>query len=479
MENDIFKCKCGKILKQKKGTGWSNLMVHIRTQHETTPSGPQNTLDFMQCKKSQTIHDWIEWICMELRPFSFVESEYVKKNVKLEAISKNTLQKYMHLLTKKVEQEIIKAMPEKIALIVDGWTSGSTHYLGVMASFCDMDQNVEVPLLAFSPLIDETSQSAAQQYVFLEMTLSQYGKSMEDNVVALIADNCETNKALADICNVPLVGCHSHRLALAVKEYLTNKDELIQKVNTLMGKLKAPKTAAELRNFTNLKPVQYCVTRWLSVMQMLKRFTEIKDTIRKIPAVIDFLLSPKEELEIEQLVKILEPMKSVTIALQRSDMDMDSARTLFDELLKTVENFDRNKKYIHNNCAIAKNNSFENAIVKLQSGDECALNVNENLACKKLRRTSDIECEFPQTDDFAGNVLAKKKKDTKQMKYIPCSFILPTSNHLERFFSAAGFASNDYRKSTLPMNLEEQLFLRFNKKHWDLNLVNQIVSASE
>ena len=140
MENDIFKCKCGKILKQKKGTCWSNLMVHIRTQHETTPSGPQNTLDFMQCKKSQTIHDWIEWICMELRPFSFVESEYVKKNVKLEAISKNTLQKYMHLLTKKVEQEIIKAMPEKIALIVDGWTSGSTHYLGVMASFCDMDQ---------------------------------------------------------------------------------------------------------------------------------------------------------------------------------------------------------------------------------------------------------------------------------------------------------------------------------------------------
>ena len=147
--------------------------------------------------------------------------------------------------------------------------------------------------------------------------------------------------------------------------------------------------------------------------------------------------------------------------------------------VKEYENFDRNKKYIHKNCAIAKNNSFENAIVKLQSGDECALNVNENLACKKLRRTSDIECEFPQTDDFAGNVLAKKKKDTKQMKYIPCSFILPTSNHLERFFSAAGFASNDYRKSTLPMNLEEQLFLRFNKKHWDLNLVNQIVSASE
>ena len=62
------------------------------------------------------------------------------------------------------------------------------------------------------------------------------------------------------------------------------------------------------------------------------------------------------------------------------------------------------------------------------------------------------------------------------MKNIPCSFIFVK---YIRFFSAAGFASNDYRKSTLPMNLEEQLFLRFNKKHWDLNLVNQIVSASE
>ena len=86
MENDSFKCKCGKTLK-RNGSDWSILMVHIRTLHETTPSGPQNTLDFMQCKKSQTIHDWTEWKCVELRPSIFVESENVKKRVKLEAIS--------------------------------------------------------------------------------------------------------------------------------------------------------------------------------------------------------------------------------------------------------------------------------------------------------------------------------------------------------------------------------------------------------
>ena len=79
---------------------------------------------------------------MELRPFSFVESDYVKKNVKLEAISKKTLQKYMQLLIAKKEQEIIKAMPEKFSLLVNGWTYGSTHYLGVRALFCDMEHRL-------------------------------------------------------------------------------------------------------------------------------------------------------------------------------------------------------------------------------------------------------------------------------------------------------------------------------------------------
>ena len=32
LENDVYKCHCGKLLKRKDGTGWSNLMQHIRTR---------------------------------------------------------------------------------------------------------------------------------------------------------------------------------------------------------------------------------------------------------------------------------------------------------------------------------------------------------------------------------------------------------------------------------------------------------------
>ena len=33
VENDLYKCSCGKVLKQKKGKGWTNLMAHIISKH--------------------------------------------------------------------------------------------------------------------------------------------------------------------------------------------------------------------------------------------------------------------------------------------------------------------------------------------------------------------------------------------------------------------------------------------------------------
>merc|ERR1712062_685144 len=118
LENDIYKCSCGKILKQKKGTGWTNLMAHIRSQHDVTGDSKQNTLSFMHSKKTETIHGWIEWICMELKPFAFVESEYTRKYSKLEKISRHTLEKYMHLLSVKVEQEIARSYCAKLIVNV-------------------------------------------------------------------------------------------------------------------------------------------------------------------------------------------------------------------------------------------------------------------------------------------------------------------------------------------------------------------------
>ena len=302
MDNsDMWKGKCGKILKKKQGTGWSNLTVHIRTQHEnSTPKSNQGTLDFMHCRKSENIYGWIEWVCMDLKPFAFVENELTRKYSCLEKITITTLEKYMHLLTNEVEKVHARELPDKIALMIDGWIRGSTHFLGVVACYPSHDQDFETALLAFSPLLDETSQSSSEQFDFLMLTLLNFGKNIAENVIALVADNCETNKALADLCEVPLIGCSSHKLALAVKELLKPHETLLNKINMIMGKLKSPKMSAELRKLTPLRPIQQGATRFLSTMQMMERYLSIKDHLSKIPGLLELLLSPVEDNEVKE-----------------------------------------------------------------------------------------------------------------------------------------------------------------------------------
>ena len=75
LQSDVYKCHCGKLLKRKDGTGWSNLMQHIHTQHgnDKTSTSDQQVIRFMHCRKSEAVYGWLEWVCMELKPFSFVE----------------------------------------------------------------------------------------------------------------------------------------------------------------------------------------------------------------------------------------------------------------------------------------------------------------------------------------------------------------------------------------------------------------------
>ena len=80
-------------------------------------------------------------------------------------------------------------------------------------------------------------------------------------------------------------------------------------------------------------------------------------------------------------------------------------------------------------------------------------------------------------DNFASVILKKRQKLCPVTKYVDCRFLLPTSNLLERFFSTAGYASSDLRQRLLPANLEEQLFLKINKRYWDQKTVNCALSS--
>ena len=64
-----------------------------------------------------------------LLPFSFCENDRARQFMKYGPISRNTLMKYMGLLTTVVEKKIADKLPDKFALVFDGWSSCDSNHL--------------------------------------------------------------------------------------------------------------------------------------------------------------------------------------------------------------------------------------------------------------------------------------------------------------------------------------------------------------
>ena len=200
-ETHHYKFKCDSVITQGKNTGWSNLFSHGKSHHEEeyNKSSNQSEIHFSQVasskitKKGKNVYLWINWICSSLKPFSFVDNELFREYSRLEPICSNSLKKYMELLTKKVEAKIKDYIPETIAILIDGWSKGSIHFVGLFASFTSDNANgYECVMLAFAQLLSETSFTARDHYEFVSWVLQGYGKNL-DNVTAI-------NTALFQYC---------------------------------------------------------------------------------------------------------------------------------------------------------------------------------------------------------------------------------------------------------------------------------------
>lgn len=476
---DQWSCRCGKSLTQRKGTGWSNLFNHIKSQHpdwkekeeRCQPSIDKSILKSTVPESVKTMYNWMEWVCMGLKPFNFVEDPLTRKFTSLKPICVKTFKKNMSLLVKEVEAHISKHLPDKFALVIDGWSKSSTHFLAIFAAYTD-DDGVATALLAFSPMPDETQFTAKTHYDFIAWVLeSVYGKSF-DNVVAIIGDNCETNKAICNMCKLPLIGCASHRFNLAVKLFLEPYDPILNKVNILMGRLKGLKLSGLLRDMTHLRPIQRNITRWSSTADMVSRYLQLKHHLAHLESsheLIDHLPSVREANDLAVLDVTLSKLNSVTKALQRKSLDLGDVRTLFDEVIKLHPLM---TKYLAVDAKIVHSPHFENAVVKILDGQQNKLSAAEAASVVKLKAQNCTKDEAPvectSSDDFVEALLKRRKVEKEDPNlYMDCHFLLPTSNIVERFFSLAGQAFSDDRQRLLPLNLEMQLFLNMNKAMWN------------
>lgn len=84
------------------------------------------------------------------------------------------------------------------------------------------------------------------------------------NVAALIGDNCATNKSFSRQAGCRFIGCASHRFNLAVKDILSQNEDIVMLIRALIVRLRNLIPSAKLRKLTPLEAKIDNETRWSS-----------------------------------------------------------------------------------------------------------------------------------------------------------------------------------------------------------------------
>lgn len=150
---------------------------------------------------------------------------------------------------------------------------------------------------------------------------SLYTKTLT-NVVFFCADNCSVNTKLSNDTGIPLVGCASHRLNLAIQKYLGKHDALLTKIDQLMKKLQTIKFAARLREHTHLSAVRRNTTRWSSTFAMVERYLKLKDNLpTQYSQIADLVPTARESIIVKDLYNnVLKEFDAATTLLQRDGL---------------------------------------------------------------------------------------------------------------------------------------------------------------
>ena len=227
----------------------------------------------------------------------------------------------------------------------------------------------------------------------------------------------------------------------------------------------------------SLEPIIRNATRWSSTYEMLKRYFRLQEFIDKTDEVLaNNMPSPLEMIALKGLMEDLEQFQSTTILLQDSKRNLQEVRCIFDEMLKHYPTMDY---YLSSDGGIVHSPDFEIAIVKILDDEVHNLSSTQEEMLAPFRQANNasigvgISPVKPDTP-YALQALKKKRKVITN-EFIDMSFIPPTSNIVERLFSAARLVLTDYRKSMSPYTFECVMFLKINRELWDASLVSNIV----
>ena len=257
-DKEFWTCRnCGaEDIKRGKNDGWTNTMSHLTKSYcygsrervlevykAALEARNQHGGSIMQFVNVQSLNQrqlcmyaWIRLIVLKSLPLSTIEDEEYRSALGKEYnFAIKTLKRVLFHLVVIVEENISKVLPEKGALLSDGWTQNTYHFVAVFASFIEehkqmsggVESIVEEPAIALLGVstmddigfkdddsdseedepVEATTFTAEVHFDYMKSTLEYYDKSFDDFVVCLTADNASVNKRVGIISGKPLIGC--------------------------------------------------------------------------------------------------------------------------------------------------------------------------------------------------------------------------------------------------------------------------------
>ena len=166
--------------------------------------------------------------------------------MKHKSISLSTFTRFLTPLTTAVETKISKQLSVKFALVFEGSTSNSSHYVASYASSPPNNRSGFISrLLSVYSIGDECQLESDQHIEYFDYVLSLYGKST-DNVVAIVGDNPSVNESIFGKTGIPFIGFASHLFNVAVGDILERDKILVSEVQSIMAKLRPLLLSANL-----------------------------------------------------------------------------------------------------------------------------------------------------------------------------------------------------------------------------------------
>jgi len=510
-EIDKQKCTmCGNNIKQKKSSGYNNLVQHAATHSEWEKTARavleskgklKPSIELFLDKDSPATLVWIELVVMSNLPFRIVEDPVVLKNVKAKPVSRGVLQRRLVKTADIVGQIVAAELNGKpFALVFDGFTEGAEHCLCVFAATAD-----SMRFLTFTQFENAASMTASEHIICLDTILDKFGLDIA-NLICLVGDNMSTNRCISKRTSVPFVGCAAHRLNLAVKAFLKDNGYIdqLKRLSSLMRKLRSVSRWPRLKAAgCPLKPVVLHEIRWTGYNDILERYLKIRPFLylfeedvevdesdrngneyeHQNKSVLELIPSPSEHTRLTRLHSQLSVFSYVTSMLQSPRRTIAETRDLFDLILRDHPEL---KHQIGINARVVESPAFESIVVKLQN--KVTLSRSERAAAARLWRpaaskpaktitTNQSQCQpaHPVAEEMHREFKRQRAiRESGTEGYIDTTWIPPTSVTVERCFSQVKIITGYLRRSLLVTTKDALLMLRFN---WDL-LSPRVVSRA-